>query len=101
MPEIQYPGVYVAELSLTPRSIQGVPTSTADVVGADVLATLQRLIEQVPPNWGDNNQSDPGIALLELLAWLAEALAYRAQHVPERGTLAAARLAAASLALVH
>jgi phage tail-like protein len=101
MPEIQYPGVYVVELSSSPRSIQGVSTSTSDVIGTDVIARLQRLVEQVPLNWTDNNQSDPGIALLELLAWLAEALAFRAQQAPERGTLAAARLAAASLALAH
>jgi len=101
MPEVQYPGVYIAELSSSPRSISGVPTSISTVVGADVLARLQGLVEKVPQDWDDDNQSDPAIALLELLAWLAETLAFRASQTPELGTLVAARLAAASLALVN
>ena len=34
-----------------------------------------------PPSWTDANSSDPGIALLELLAYLADTLSYRQDAV--------------------
>ena len=34
------------------------------------------------PEWTDHNASDPGIALLELLAWLGEMALYRMDRVP-------------------
>ncbi|MET9901705.1 hypothetical protein [Streptomyces sp. NPDC006446] len=38
----------------------------------------------VSPDWTDQNTSDPGIALLELLSWLVEADGYRSGVVPDR-----------------
>jgi predicted phage baseplate assembly protein len=36
------------------------------------------------PQWTDHNVSDPGIVLIELLAYLAESDVYRANRVPDR-----------------
>jgi hypothetical protein len=38
----------------------------------------------VAPGWTDQNTSDPGIALLELLSWLVEADSYRSSAVTDR-----------------
>lgn len=36
------------------------------------------------PGWTDHNPSDPGIALIELFAWLTEMTLYRVNRIPER-----------------
>ena len=36
------------------------------------------------PEWTNFNRSDPGVTLLELFAFLIEALGYRANQIPER-----------------
>lgn len=36
------------------------------------------------PDWTNFNQSDPGVTLLELFAFLTESLLYRANQIPER-----------------
>lgn len=100
MPDYSYPGVYVTEVATAPRSIEGVPTSTSEVIGPETIAKMQHLIGQVAPDWTDANLHDPGVTLLELAAWIAEGIAFRAQHVPDRAVLASSRLARASLALV-
>jgi predicted phage baseplate assembly protein len=40
----------------------------------------------VAPEWTDQNTSDPGIALLELISWLVEVDSYRSGAVSERET---------------
>jgi hypothetical protein len=45
------------------------------------------------PGWVDRNESDPGILLIELFAFLTESLLDRANPIPERGRSSAARLA--------
>ncbi|MGH9672131.1 MAG: hypothetical protein ACRD44_03040, partial [Bryobacteraceae bacterium] len=37
-----------------------------------------------PLEWTDHNASDPGITLLDLLAWIAEQDVYRVNRVPDR-----------------
>jgi hypothetical protein len=49
----------------------------------DLVAEARALIPAVQPEWTDHNASDPGIALVELFAWLTELLIYRADQVPE------------------
>jgi hypothetical protein len=47
----------------------------------------EALVRRIPvhaPAWTDHNPSDPGIALVELFAWLANDLVYRINLVPER-----------------
>src|SRR5688500_19635500 len=44
------------------------------------------LIRRIPvyaPEWTDHNASDPGIALIELFAFLGENLLYRFNQIPE------------------
>lgn len=39
-------------------------------------------IPALAPEWTDHNPSDPGVALIELLAWVSEQVIYRAGRVP-------------------
>lgn len=44
------------------------------------------LIKRIPvyaPEWTNHNESDPGIALLELFAYLGESLLYRFNQIPD------------------
>ncbi|HVG04797.1 MAG TPA: hypothetical protein VM937_07620 [Burkholderiaceae bacterium] len=99
MPEYLAPGVYVTEIASEAKPIEGVSTSTAGLIGSDTVAMLQQLVKHAP-DWTEQNTHDPGVALLELLAWLAESLVYRTGRLPERGLLHAGHLAAAALTLV-
>ncbi|MER7000535.1 baseplate J/gp47 family protein [Streptomyces sp. NPDC000410] len=49
----------------------------------DLVAEVRSLIPLVSPRWTDHNISDPGIALLELLAWQVDADMYRAGRVTD------------------
>jgi hypothetical protein len=50
---------------------------------AQISADLKLLIPRYLPEWTDHNESDPGITLLELFAYLADAYAYRLNQVPD------------------
>jgi predicted phage baseplate assembly protein len=53
------------------------------------------LVKRIPvfaPEWTDHNESDPGIALLELFASLGESLLYRFNQVPDATKVAFLRL---------
>jgi hypothetical protein len=99
MTEYLHPGVYVTEVAFDAKPIEGVSTSTSAIIGP-IVAEARRLLGPLAPDWTEPNDRDPGIALLELLAWLGESLVYRGDPLPERGVLHASRLAAAALALV-
>ncbi len=49
----------------------------------DLVEELRALIPRYAPEWTDHNVSDPGIMLIELFAWLAEAAIYRLNRVPD------------------
>ena len=98
---IYYPGVYVTEVASEAKPIEGVSTSTADCIGRDTIAALQRLSQPPAPDWTEHNTHDPGIALLDLLAWLAESLLYRTGQLPDEARLSAARIALAGLTLAQ
>lgn len=49
----------------------------------DLVDELRALIPRYSQRWTDYNVSDPGIMLMELFAWLTEALLYRINRVPE------------------
>lgn len=60
--------------------------------GYEVIDTLRfqtlvdeakRSLQQEGATWTDHNVSDPGITLLETLAYLIDALSYRASHIPK------------------
>jgi len=46
------------------------------------------------PDWTDRREHDPGVALLEVFAFLTEQLAFRSDHIPERGRGVIARIVA-------
>lgn len=49
----------------------------------DIVDEAKRLIPRYCPEWTDHNVSDPGIALLELFAWMTEMILYRLNQVPD------------------
>ena len=100
MPEYLAPGVYVEEIPSGAKPIEGVSTSTAGLLGLDMVAALRQAAEAEGRPWNKAGARDPGIALLELFAWLTERLAARGGQLPASGLPHAARLAAAALALV-
>ncbi|HEY3125128.1 MAG TPA: hypothetical protein VGK70_13835 [Thermoanaerobaculia bacterium] len=51
------------------------------------------------PDWTDQNDSDPGVTLLQLFAFLTESLLLRQKAMPPRGAAEAKRLAEAALSL--
>ncbi|KSB91823.1 hypothetical protein AS593_07305 [Caulobacter vibrioides] len=55
---------------------------------ADLRAELIRRIPVHSPEWTDYNPTDPGIALLELFAFLGDNLLYRLNRAPEASKLA-------------
>jgi predicted phage baseplate assembly protein len=50
---------------------------------ADIVAEAKTLIPRYAPEWTNFNESDPGITLVELFAWMTEILTYRLNQVPE------------------
>jgi predicted phage baseplate assembly protein len=50
----------------------------------DLVAEAIRRIPSYTPEWTDFNQSDPGIALVQLFAWLEEIILYRLNQVPDK-----------------
>lgn len=44
-------------------------------------------IPRYTPEWTDFNESDPGVTLIDLFAWLTELLGYRMNRLPERNYL--------------
>ncbi len=50
----------------------------------DLVNELRRRIPAYTPEWTDYNESDPGIALIELFSWLADILVYRINQVPDK-----------------
>jgi hypothetical protein len=54
---------------------------------ADLTAEMRGLIPRYAREWTNHNPSDPGITILELLAWLAEMVIYRLNRIPDRSYL--------------
>lgn len=52
----------------------------------DLMAEAQAMIPALTPAWTNFNESDPGMVLLELLAWLSEMLLYQVDQVSEANT---------------
>lgn len=55
---------------------------------ADLVAELLARVPAHTPEWTPQQVGDPGRTLVELFAWLADAVLYRANLVPERQRLA-------------
>jgi hypothetical protein len=53
---------------------------------AELTAEARSLIPSIYPDWTNYNPSDPGIVLVELLAWLTEMLLYQVNEIPAANT---------------
>jgi len=95
MPEYLYPGVYVEETNAGVNPIPGVSTSIDGPALESLAADVRRAMRTHVPEWTEMNESDPGVTLVEVFAFLAESLLFRAGEIPERGRAAALRAAAA------
>src|SRR5436190_15556095 len=50
----------------------------------DIVDEAKRLIPKYCPEWTNHNLSDPGVALIELFAWMTDIFLYRLNQVPDR-----------------
>ncbi|MDQ1706027.1 MAG: hypothetical protein QOF18_2393 [Frankiaceae bacterium] len=50
----------------------------------DIVDEAKRLIPRYCPEWTNHNLSDPGVALIELFAWMSEMVLFRLNQVPDR-----------------
>lgn len=66
---------------------------------ARVSAVLLDEVRAFAPGWTGSNESDPGVTLLELFAFLTEGLVFRQGGPPPRAVEVAKRLARVALAL--
>jgi len=99
MPEYLAPGVYVEEIDAQLQPIPGVSTSPDAAALAAIAADFRRTLDAHAPEWTDVNDSDPGVTILEVFAFLSENLLYRSGEVPERARIPASRAAAKLSAL--
>lgn len=58
------------------------PPNLDDRQFADIVAEAKTLIPRYVPEWTNFNETDPGIALTELFAWMSEIIIYRLNQVP-------------------
>jgi hypothetical protein len=91
MPEYLAPGVYVEEYDSAPRSIPGVSAAIDDATARQLVESVKRIVGLDERDWIGLDQSDPGIALIRLCAWLADSLVYRAGSVADQRRDAALR----------
>jgi predicted phage baseplate assembly protein len=56
---------------------------TYDDLVAEIRARVSRYTPEWKPAWNDLNDSDPGITLAQVFAWLGEMLLYRMNQVPQ------------------
>lgn len=50
----------------------------------DFVDEAKRRIPHYTPEWTNHNLSDPGVALIELFAWMSEMVLFRVNQVPDR-----------------
>lgn len=50
----------------------------------DLVDEAKRMIPSLVPEWTNHNVADPGVALIELFAWMSEQVIYRLNQVPEK-----------------
>jgi hypothetical protein len=71
------------------------PIQLPDLAGRTFDDLMKEMVASIPKftrEWTNLNPSDPGIAVLELLVWIAETLMYRADRVPEKSYMNFLRL---------
>lgn len=50
----------------------------------DIVDEAKRLIPTYCPEWTNHNVSDPGVALIELFAWMSEMIIFRLNQTPDK-----------------
>ena len=60
------------------------PPNLDDRTFQDIVDEAKRLIPRLRPEWTNHNVSDPGVALIELFAWMTEMMLFRLNQVPDR-----------------
>ena len=50
----------------------------------DIVDEAKRLIPTYCPEWTNHNLTDPGVALIELFAWMTEMSLFRLNQVPDK-----------------
>lgn len=95
MPQYVSPGVYIEEIETSPRPIEGVSEFPHRLTLDSLVLQLREIVQHYEPEWSDLNSDDPGITLVELVTFLADALLY--QITPSEEGRQAALRALASL----
>ncbi len=72
-------------------------TNLDDRTYADLMEEMKALIPRYAPEWTDHNESDPGIMLVELFAWITEAMIYRLNRIPDASRIRFLKLLGAPL----
>src|ERR1700709_1292877 len=49
-----------------------------------IVDEAKRLIPSLCPEWTNHNVSDPGVALIELFAWMSELIIFRLNQTPDK-----------------
>ena len=80
MVERLYPGVYVTEVPCHAKTIEGVSTATTHT--NPLPAREAQLPNEPTPAWTQHNDSDPGVTLLQMFAWLNESTLFATQPHP-------------------
>ncbi len=60
------------------------PQNVDDRNFEDLVTEAKRRIAAYLPEWTDHNESDPGIALVQLFSWLTETALFRLNQVPDQ-----------------
>lgn len=71
MTETIHPGIHLEE-GPPGHAIPGVSISTSRLVGAALIHRLHAMVPAAHRGWQDQDANDPGVALLETVAWLTE-----------------------------
>jgi len=74
MIERAYPGVHLSEVAGGAKPIEGVPVGTSPTQ----TSAQRNPPPSAAPDWTQHNSSDPGVTLVELLAWLGDLELFRA-----------------------
>lgn len=72
-----------------------------DIVYDRTVEELKRRIPVYAPEWTNFNDSDPGITLIQLFAYLAEQIGYRLNQIPEKNYIELLKLLGIELAPAH
>ena len=75
-------------MTLESRRGRIIPPDLDDRTWQDLVEEMRALAKRYAPQWIDHNPSDLGITLIELFAWLGEAIIFRLNQTPERNYVA-------------